>query len=189
MTTRRLAAIAATTTLTVLLSSGISATASAQATKPRMDTTYKQQPGMGHSMDMPGMGGMQMGPHHTLAMAYRDNLTTFTRALQGEGTQDKAVDLDLARPAVAEMRRSYDQMLQHHKAQESSMSIEMKAPMTGMMQDMDRHVKAVGEHLTMLEANMQESTPDRAKVSEHAAAILTECDGMMTMRTMGMPKK
>jgi len=122
-------------------------------------------------------------------MAYRENLMTFTRSLQGEGTQAKAVDLKLARPAVAEMRRSFDQMQQHHKAHESAMSSGTKSPQEGQKEDMERHMKAVGEHLTKLEASVKERAPDSAKVSEHADAILAECDGMMKMRTMGMNEK
>src|ERR1035438_3275245 len=66
--------------------------------------------------EMPGMSGMMSGPHHVLAMAYRENLITFARALQTQVAQSKIVDLDLARPATAEMRRSFDQMNLHHKA-------------------------------------------------------------------------
>lgn len=189
MTTHRLVTIAATTTLTVLLITGQAATGSAQVPKPRMDTTHKHQPAKGHMMDMPGMTAMPMGPHHALAMAYRDNLTTFARALQGDVTRSKAVDLDLARPAVAEMRRSFDQMQTHHQAQMSTMSDQMKAPMMAMMQDMEKHLKAVGDHLAGLEADMKASTPDPVKVSEHTAAILTQCHGMMKMPAKGMRKE
>lgn len=71
---------------------------------------------------MPGMTGMMNGPHHVLAMAYRENLITFTRALQQQVTGSKIVDRDMARPAVAEMRRSFDQMQLHHKAQMAMMA-------------------------------------------------------------------
>lgn len=62
---------------------------------------------------------MTGAPHHVLAMAYRDNLVTFTQALQGQVRQSKTVNPDLARPAVAEMRRSFDQMRQYHQTQMS----------------------------------------------------------------------
>ena len=55
--------------------------------------------GMKDMKDMKGMGDMKGGPHHALAMAYGDNLAKFARALQGQVTHSKTVDLDLARPA------------------------------------------------------------------------------------------
>ena len=81
MTTRTLATIAAATTLTVLLITGKTATGSAPVPKPMMDTTHKHQPARGRIMGMPGMAALSMGPHQVLAMAYRDNLTTFTRGI------------------------------------------------------------------------------------------------------------
>ncbi len=189
MTSHRLAPIAAAITLTVLFNTGKAAPASAQVPKPMRDTTHAHPSAKGQMMDMPGMAAMPSGPHHALVMAYRDNLTTFTRALQGNVVRSKAVDLDLARPAVSEMRRSFDQMRTHHKAQMTMMHDQMQPPMMAMMQDMEQHLTAVGTHLTALEADLQVSTPDHAKVSVHTAAILTECDGMMKMPATGMPKK
>ncbi len=184
MKTRTSSKIAAAATFTVLLLSGNATTGSAQGTKPMGDTTHKHQPAMAPKTGMPGMqemAGMPHGPHHMLAMAYRDNLVTFAHALHSDVTRSKTVNLELARPAVAEMRRSFDQMRQHHQAQMSTMTSEMKSSMAGMMQDMEKHVTALGEHLTALETEIQASAPAPAKVSEHTAEILKLCEGMMKM--------
>jgi hypothetical protein len=141
-----------------------------------------------HMEGMQGMGGM-MGPHHVLAMAYRDNLATFAKALQGQVAHSKTVDLDLARPAVAEMRRSFDQMQQHHQAQMQMMMMgdSAKAPMAGTMQHMETHLTALGEHLTALEAEVSAGTPDPKKVSAHTSEILKQCAGMSAMPAKAKP--
>ncbi len=176
--------------------SGIATTGLAQTVKP----TTTAMPS--HQADMkakPGMGDMMSGPHHALAMAYRDNLTTFTRAVQRQAAGAKTIDLDLARPAVVEMRRSFDQMQLHHKAQMSMMSDDMKPmgsdamkhptstsmkPMMAMMEEMETHVTALAEHLTALEAEVNASVPSPKSVSGHTAEILKHCADMS-----GMPAK
>lgn len=179
--------------------SGIATTGLAQTVKP----TTMSMPS--HQADMkakPGMGDMMSGPHHALAMAYRDNLTTFTRAVQRQAAGAKTIDLDLARPAVVEMRRSFDQMQVHHKAQMSMMSDDMK-PMTGdamkhptstsmksmmaMMEEMETHVTALAEHLTALEAEVNASVPLPKSVSAHTAEILKHCAGMSGMQAKAKP--
>jgi hypothetical protein len=93
---------------------------------------------------MQGMSGMLEEPHHVLAMAYRDNLVTFARALRTQVTQSKSVNVDLARPAVSEMRRSFDQMKQHHQAQMAMMGDQAKPAMSGMMQQMEPAERTLG---------------------------------------------
>ncbi len=146
-----------------------------------------------HQGDMkgqPGMGGMIAGPHHALAAAYRNNLATFARAVQEQAKRAKSIDLDLARPAVAEMRRSYDQMQVHHKAQMTLMSSNMTSmagdsskhststSMMPMMQTMETHMTGLAEHLSALEAEVRISVPLPTKVSAHTAEILKHSDGL-----------
>jgi hypothetical protein len=140
-----------------------------------------------HKEGMQGMSGMMGGPHHVLAMAYRDNLATFAKALGGQVAQSKTVDLDLARPAVAEMRRSFDQMRQHHQAQMTMMGDSTKPAMSGTMQHMETHLTALSEHLTALESEANASTPDPQKVSEHTAEILKQCAAMSAMPPKAKP--
>ncbi len=76
-----------------------------------------------------GMPGMMAGPHHALAMAYGDNLATFARAVHTDASRSNMVSTELARPATAEMRRSFDQMKAHHQAQMSTVGTTMRMPM------------------------------------------------------------
>jgi len=183
----------------ILLLSGATATAMAQVPTPSPGKMPQQQAGM---KDMPGMSGMTGTPHHVLAMAYRDNLATFARALQGQVTQSKTVNLDLARPAVAEMRRSFDLVKQHHQAQMTMMGDKMmgdkmmggkmmgdktKPPMPETMQGMENHLTALNEHLSALESAVNAGTPDARAVSEHTTEILKQCAKMSAMPAEAKP--
>lgn len=137
-----------------------------------------------------GMTGMMAGPHQILAMAYRDNIVTFGRALHGQLGLSPTVNLDLARPAVAEMRRSFDQMKEHHQAHMQmmmTMKDNMKPAASEPMQHMETHLTALGEHLTALEAELNVATPSAAKASEHTAMVLKECGGMSSMPAKTKP--
>ncbi len=188
----------------ILLLSGATATTSAQVPTPSPGKMPQHQAGM---KDMPGMSAMTGAPHHVLAMAYRDNLVTFARALQEQVTQSKTVNLDLARPAVAEMRRSLDQMQQHHQAQMAMMGDKMtgdkmtgdkmmggkmmtgqaKPPMPETMQDMKNHLAALNEHLSALESAVNVGAPDVKAVSDHLTEILKQCAGMSAMSANAKP--
>ncbi len=171
--------VAAATTLLIV---GATATGMAQAPTMAPGNMPEHKAGM---HDMPGMSAMMAGPHHTLAMAYHDNLATFARALQV--AKSKTVDLDLARPAVAEMRRSLDQMQQHHQAQMTMMGDSTKQAMSAMMQHMETHLTTVAGHLTGLESEVNAATPDRDKVMEHVTEILKECAAMSPMHPKAKP--
>ena len=81
------------------------------------------------SAGMQGMQGMMAGPHHALAMAYGENLATFARVVHADASRSNMVSTELARPATAEMRRSFDQMKAHHQAQMSTVGTTMRMPM------------------------------------------------------------
>ncbi|HLG06441.1 MAG TPA: hypothetical protein VI383_09860 [Gemmatimonadales bacterium] len=122
---------------------------------------------------------MMAGPHHLLAMAYRDNLANFARVLQAEVTRSKAVAVELARPAAAEMRRSFDQMRSHHEAQ-MAMPGPNRATMTGMTTDqMKARLAALDEQVAALGKAVGAGGPETAKVVEITAAILKHCEGMI----------
>ena len=153
--------------LAILFASG--AGSGVAQVKPLSHGMMTQHHGMADS-------AMMAGPHHLLAMAYRDNLTTFARVLERDITRSQEVNLELARPAVAEMRRSFEQMREHHEAQTGH----MQAPMPAMMMDeMKAHLSALGESLTKLSEEVQGKEPDRTKVMESLAAILRHCESMM----------
>ena len=181
MKNRKHSMIPAAAGFLALLVSGAAATGTAQGTMP-MSTKMPM-----HQEGMKGMPGMMDGPHHVLAMAYRDNLATFARALQGQVTKSKSVNLDLARPATAEMRRSFDQMKEHHQAQVTMMGDHATPAMMDTKQHMETHLTAVNEHLTELETELNAAAPDSKKVAEHTSMILKHCAGMSEMSGKAKP--
>ena len=179
---------ATNTAVAFLLSCSAFSAASAQVRPITRDTGMTHAP----AMRMPhgdGMTAMMSGPHHALAAAYRDNVAVFARALNREVTRTQAVDGALSQPATGEMRRSFDLMKQHHQAQMSAMGTQMTMPipkdstMSGMMRSMNAHMADLDLHLTALEAEITTSAPSPARVMEHTAAILKQCEGMMPMPT------
>lgn len=184
MKTRHHSTIPAAAGLLAVLMCGAAAPAAAQTPTPPPGRMPQHKEGM---KGMEGMSGMMEGPHHVLAMAYRDNLAMFARALQGQVARSKTVDLELARPAVAEMRRSFDQMRQHHQAQMTMTGDTTKPAMSGTMPHMETHLTAVSGHLTALESEANASTPDPKKVSEHTAEILKQCAAMSAVPPKANP--
>lgn len=182
---KSLMALAAAILLAVLLSGALE-TAMAQAATSTPTKMPQHQQGM---KGMQGMNGMMEGPHHVLAMAYRDNLATFARALRAQANESKSVNLDLARPALAEMKRSFEQMKQHHQAQMAMMRGQPNPAMSGMMQQMETHLTALSGHLNALESEVNARTPDAKKVSEHATEILKECAAMPAMHDKAKPRQ
>lgn len=165
----------------ILLLSSATTLGLAQDPAPSPDKMPQHQAGM---KEMKDMSGMESQPHHVLAMAYRANLETFARALLASSTKSKAVDVDLARPAVAEMRRSFDQMRQHHQAQMTTMGDKPMGdkPMGGMMRGdkmgdkpmggmMMGDKKMGGKTMPPMSGTMQDMESHLSALNEHLTAL------------------
>lgn len=193
MPTRTHSTVPAVATLLAFLMSSVTPTAIAQSSPrppakvPQHQEGMSDMKGMKGMHEMPDMNGMKRGPHHVLAMAYRDNLATFARALHGQVARSKSVALDLARPAVGEMRRSFDQMQQHHQAEKTMMGEPMKSSMAETMQHMETHLTGLNERLLALESAVNAGTPEGKAVSEHLTEILKQCAGMSAMPAKAKP--
>lgn len=142
-----------------------------------------------HTQGMMHMSAMMQEPHHVLAMAYKDNLVTFAKALRHHAAEAKTINPEFARTAVAEMKRSFDQMQQHHQDHMKTMDEQMKAHMADMMKQMDAHHLALQEHLAALDKEVHTGAPDARSISNHIAEILKHCDGMAKMHGGGMDHK
>ena len=86
-----------------------------------------------------------------LAMAYHQNLATFAKSLHQQTMQASSVNVEFARAAVTEMRRSFDQMKQHHQEHMQAMNADMQTKMSAMMQQMETHHIELNTQLTALE--------------------------------------
>ena len=119
--------------------------------------------------------------HHVLAMAYHQNLVTFAKALHEQTEHASTVNVEFARTAVSEMRRSFGEMKLHHEEHVKTMSAEMHKKMSEMRKQMETHHTELITILAALEKEVQSATPDAKKVSTLAASVHTHCDAMTKM--------
>lgn len=144
-------------------------TEQAPATKPKMhDKMDMSHDKMGMSHDQMKMASE---PHHVLAMAYHQNLAAFSKALHEQTMNAGPLNLEFARAAVSEMRRSFDQMKQHHQEHMKGMSADKHAKMTGMMEKMGSGQAEMNTQITDLEQELRAATPDAKKVSDLAGRL------------------
>jgi len=181
----------ATIAVTILLVSGAAAISQQgqSGTTPSSKQSQSAMPQHQHPQGMMDMSAMKQEPHHLLAMAYRDNLVNFAKALRHEANRTKPINLEFARAAVAEMKRNFDQMQQHHQDHMKTMDEKMKAQMAEMMKQMDAHHSAIQEHLAALDKEVHTSAPDSKSISNHITEILKQCEGMGKMHGGPMEHK
>ena len=154
------------------LTAGAATAEQATATKPKVHDK------MGMSHDPMKMASE---PHHVLAMAYHQNLAAFAKALHEQATAAGPLNLDFARAAVSEMRRSFDQMKQHHQEHMKGMSTEMHTKMSGKMEKMETRQAEMSTQLTDLEQALLSATPDAKKVFDLANRLHTRLGEMAKM--------
>ncbi len=124
---------------------------------------------------------MASEPHHVLAMAYHQNLAVFAKALHEQAATTGPLNLGFARAAVSEMRRSFDQMKQHHQDHMKGMSPQMHTKMGGMMEKMGTHQNEMNTQITELEREVASAQPDAKKVSTLAERAHKHLAGMTKM--------
>ncbi len=132
---------------------------------------------------------MAKDPHHILAMAYHQNLAAFARALHQQTVKVGSVNVEFARAATTEMRRSFDQMNRHHQDHMRAMSAEMHTKMADMMKQMETHHSELSAQLTALEQAVEATTPDAQKVTALAASVNSHLDAMSKMHQGGKSSK
>lgn len=139
---------------------------------------------------MMDMDAMKSGPHHSVMMAYKQNVLTFAKALRDMSKGGKLADIDLARNAFAEIKQSMEKMEAIHQSHMSKMSPEMREKMKPMMEKMQTDQAAVKEHILALEKALQADSPDALAVEKHAAALVSQLEKMsMSDKKMEMPHK
>ena len=156
----------------------------AQTKKAQSQSAAQGKKEMSHDQMM-----MANEPHHVLAMAYHQNLAAFAKALHEQTARASSVNVEFARAAVTEMRRSFDQMKQHHQEHMRTMSTEMHTKMSGMMQQMETHQTELNNQLTALEQGVQSATPDPKKVSALASSVNSHLEAMSKMKQGGKGSK
>jgi hypothetical protein len=143
-----------------------------------------------------GMAGMQAemskmmkSPHHMLMMAHMKSMSEFARKLRDQAVKPKALDVEFARAAVAELRHNLDAMEAIHQKHMQAMSAEMKAKMQMMMQNMDKDRVIVKDQVSALEIDVLADTPDSKQVVAHTNALLKHFGMMSKMHGGRKPGK
>ncbi len=132
------------------------------------------------AMDMK-MGDMHKSPHHKMMMAYHHNAIAFAQALWDMSSNGKIEDIELARNAFGEIKRSLDAMEAihtTHMAKMGKMDAAMTEKMKPMMEKMEAEGAAIKLHMTMLGTALQSSSPDAQEISMHAGWLLLKLGKM-----------
>jgi hypothetical protein len=125
---------------------------------------------------MPEMEAMMKSPHHSVMMAYKQNLLTFSKALRDMSKDSKLEDVDLARNAFAEIKRSMEKMDEVHQLHMKMMKPEMMTMMKPMQAKMQAENMLVKEHITALEKALAVATPNATDVHNHAAELVMQLE-------------
>ena len=149
------------------------------AKKPSPSTQGKKP--MQHDMSKMDMAGMMNEPHHALAMAYMQTIGTFAKTLHNQAEGSSPLNAKFARAAVAEIKRSLDQMEEHHGEHMKMMSEEMRSHMAAMMKDMDMHRSMLKDAVSALEKDVKADQPDSKQVAADSANVLKHLDEMSKM--------
>ena len=149
---------------------------STKAVKSQSDKQGKKEMSHDHMMM-----DMAKEPHHILAMAYHQNLATFTKALRDQALGASPLNAEFARAAVAEIRRNFDKMEEHHQEHMKTMSEDMRSKMATMMKEMGLHRSMLKDAVAALEADVQAEKLDSKQVAADSVKALMHLDAMSKM--------
>jgi len=127
------------------------------------------------------MARMHADGHHALMMAYHHNALAFSRALWEMTADGKIENLDLARAALAEIKRSIekmDEIHQMHMGAMGQMDAAMMEKMKPMMEKMEAEKAALKGHVQALESALQRSSPSAQEIEMHAATLILMLERM-----------
>jgi hypothetical protein len=136
---------------------------------------------MQHDMSKMDMSAMMNEPHHALAMAFMQNIGTFAKIVHSQAEGNSPLNANVVRDAVGEMKRSLDQMEEHHGEHMKMMSEEMRTHMAAMMKDMKMHHSMLKDAVSALENDVKSDQPDSKHVAAHSADVLKHLDEMSKM--------
>jgi len=115
---------------------------------------------------------MTQNSGHLLMMAYHRNVANFGQTLYRAAGQGATVPAPLARAAVAEMRRSTEEMEKQRALAMRDMQVN-----PDRQKMMDEHIVQVKTHLRQLEELVKNDRIDSGEVRKLLQAIFEECEG------------
>jgi hypothetical protein len=154
---------------------------------------HKHQKAGQNKSGMPGMKSemakMMQSPHHQLMMAHMQSMSEFAMTLRDQAVKPKALDVDFARAAVAELRHNLDAMEAIHQKHMQTMSAEMQSKMQMMMEKMDKDRSMLKDQVSALETDVQADKPDPKQVAADTNALLKHLGMMSKMHGESKPGK
>ncbi len=116
--------------------------------------------------------------NHVLAMAYQQNLAAFAKAMHEHTEQASSVNVEFARAAEIEIRRSFGKLKLHHEEHLKTMSAEMQKKTSGKRKQMETHHTELTARLDALEKEADLAAPDAKRVSTLASDIQSHCEAI-----------
>ena len=124
------------------------------------------------------MSGMKNDPHSKVMMAYRQNVAAFATALREMTKDGKIADLELARAAFAEIKRSMERMDAIHQSHMDKMSPEMREMMKPKMEKMQAEKALLNGHVLGLETALGSASPDASMIYRHSSELVLQLKKM-----------
>ena len=151
--------------------------------KASVQATKKPQ-GANQDMSKMDMSMMMNEPHHVLAMAYKETVATFAKALRGQA-EAGSLSSDFARAASSEISRGIDQVDDHYREHLKTLSAEMRSKMAAMVKEMDLRISKLKDASRVLEKDVREYTLNSKKIATDSDEILKQLDDMPKMHPPG----
>lgn len=127
---------------------------------------------------------------HDLVMAHEHNALAFTKILLDMTADGKIADIELARAAFADIKRSVGKMDEIRLMHVAKMDPAMKEKMKSMLDGMASDSAALNGHVDAIETALQGTSPRVQDVEAHAAALLLRLKKMIEPeKKMDMPDK
>lgn len=146
---------------------------SVQTNKPASQASEQQET---HHHDSSAMNmthmNMTQGTHPALAMAYVQSIATFAKALRDQVETTKSVDPEFAFGVVDEMKRSLDNIEQHHQDHKMGDPAGTKSQMDTMAKEMETKMSALRQSISALEQEIQAGAPATSQVLQRADEII-----------------
>jgi hypothetical protein len=120
---------------------------------------------------------MMANPQHMLMMAYHRNMMTFSHQLMKVARQGETVPREFARTAIAEMRRSTEEMERYRAEAMRNVPADVKEH-GDMQKMMDQHLVDVKTHLRELENLARADRIPSQDVIKQLDAMIEGCEGM-----------
>jgi hypothetical protein len=172
-------------TLTLCVFSAAVATAQKSPTTPptAAQATTPSKDAMAHDQMM-----MSTEPNYVLATAYHQSMLVFAKALNHQAVGASPVNVEFARDAVTEMRRSFDKMKKYNEEYMETISAEVRTSTAPMMQQMETQRADLNVQLTALEKEVALDKPDAKKLATLTTAVQTNLDAMSKLDENPMSK-